>query len=465
MRDEEKLNDRYRERLEQLDRNKALDWMLSSVVTVFTVRMDQLRNTAERYDESSDTPPESVRDARSQISRDRRRRIEAAVDSFMSTTEDQVNSEIAALDLDEDSEAPPVVLHHEANALVALLLLGPENLAELAEPLESSISSGAELELAMSYLGWKSALRAPSAILDACIPAAVTEFETLLAALLRIGQTVHPEGLGAGKKPTTIAEVEASGGIELARARAVDRAARDIVDSSPYDWRKRLAKWPGIDPAELVPSWDPVAEIFRRRNVLVHAGGRADEECLRHQSPTEGAPRLGQPLHCTRDYVLTSIDTLYTVARGLAARWLPTLLPDASFDAYGDSEAVLHLLSTERWDLATSLSGAFIDHSSTADHVMQVNNWMARSELAGSAEVIRDEVERWAPPDEGVRWEVARAALLGQSARVRSLLEQDDSHSLTVDCAGWPLLKRLRRADPQLDVWLLRHSRQERRRR
>ena len=308
-------------------------------------------------------------------------------------------------------------------------------------------------------------MRAPSAILDACIPAAVTEFETLLTALLRIGQIVHPEGLGAGNKPTTIAEVEASGGIELARARAVDRAARGIVDSSPFDWRKRLARWPGIDPAEFVPSWDSVAEIFRRRNVLVHAGGRADDDYLRHQSPTGGGPMLGQPLHCSREYVLISLDTLFTVARGLAARWLPTLLPDASFEAHGDSEAVLHLLSNERWDLATSLSGAFIDHTSTADDVMQVNNWMARSELAVSAEVISDEIERWDPPDEHVRWQVARAALLRQPATVRRLLEQEDSDSLSVDCAGWPLIKRLRRADAQLDVWLLHNARQDRRRR
>src|SRR5690606_6220411 len=106
-----------------------------------------------------------------------------------------------------------------------LMLLGADRLAELARPLEMAVSSGAELQLALSYLGWRSAQRAPSAILDACIPAAVAEFETLLAALLRIAQMVHPEGLGVGNKATTIAEVEAAGGIELARARAVDSAA------------------------------------------------------------------------------------------------------------------------------------------------------------------------------------------------------------------------------------------------
>ena len=173
------------------------------------------------------------------------------------------------------------------------------------------MSSGAELNLAMSYLGWRSALRAPSAILDACIPAAVAELETLLAALLRIAQMVHPEGLGAGSKPTTIAEVEASGGIELARPRAVDRAARAFVDASPLDWRRRLAKWPGKDPAEFVPSWGSVAQVFDRRNALVHAGGRVDEKYRRHQSLPDGGPALGEPQHCSQEYVLVSLDALH----------------------------------------------------------------------------------------------------------------------------------------------------------
>ena len=42
MRDDERLNERFRERLEQLDRDKALDWMLTSVVSRCSLRVSAI---------------------------------------------------------------------------------------------------------------------------------------------------------------------------------------------------------------------------------------------------------------------------------------------------------------------------------------------------------------------------------------------------------------------------------------
>ena len=73
---------------------------------------------------------QNPRDARSGISRDRRRQVEAAVDSFVRAMDERVLGEIAGLGIDDASEQPSIAFHDEANALSVLMLLGPDRLAE-----------------------------------------------------------------------------------------------------------------------------------------------------------------------------------------------------------------------------------------------------------------------------------------------------------------------------------------------
>jgi len=274
---------------------------------------------------------------------------------------------------------------------------------------------------------------------------------------------LHPEGLAAGSKPTTLAEIEARGGVELARLAAIDKAARDLINSGPSEWCKRLAQWPGIDPAGLVPNWDRFAEIFYRRNVLTHGSGRVDEKYLTLTRTSGEAHSLGESLHCDYEYVVESLELVLSMGRGLAATWLPKLLPNDGFEFHRADEIIVQLLEHESWDLAATLSGAFLARSTGEAHLLKVNNWMARRELSGSTECIESEVLSWVPPSDDLDWRVARAALLESCDEVRELL---------VDCAargndvthfeGWPLIKRLRRTDRRLDLWLFRRPKRPR---
>lgn len=448
------MRQRFEDRLAHAGREKILDWMLTSIEGRFTTRLEELRESAAATGSRAERVPKPVKDARERLSKPARHKVEAAVDSFLESVVSATQTETENLALGERDEPPRVIFHTEATAVVPLMLLGPDRLAEIASALENSVQSWEELSLAMAYLAWRSSQDTPSAVLDACIPSLVIEFEDLLSALLRIAQLIHPDGLGAGRKLISLDEVDARGGAEMARIWAIDRASRDLVDKGADEWRNRLQKWPGVDPARFVPSWDAFAEVFHRRNVLTHSAARADEKYLTLADPTNSR-RLGDPLHCDLDYVLSAIDTFLAAGRGIAAVWLPALLPQSGFELHGADEVVLVMLRRERWELAASLSSALLASAPSTSHTLRVNHWMARRELAGSTDVIRSEVSDWLPPNDQTEWRLARAAVMEDVEEVKETLRlakrrgDPVTHYLT-----WPLLRRLRRKDLALDRWL-----------
>lgn len=318
MKDPSETERRFDERLAQSTPDQLASWMLSSVVSSFETRLDQLRTAAVQFEHQRAVAPESLSTARQAIPRRRRVPIEAAAQAFV----DGLRNEASRIAAETANEVEPDCESHatvqpEHLAVAAMVLIDESRVNHLVTPLGEAIKAASEMELAEAYLGWRLMQETPPAFLDACIPAAVSEFEELLAALLRIGQMLYPSALGADRQQTTIDEIERQGGIEAAKASAIALRARARVDEGVFEWPKRLRSWPGVDPTRLVASWDEFSEIFLRRNVVVHCGARADHKYLDQLPAVCKRPVLGEPIHCDINYVLSAIDMLRAVGAGL----------------------------------------------------------------------------------------------------------------------------------------------------
>jgi hypothetical protein len=452
MRDPSAAERLFDERLEQSTPDQLASWMLSSVVSRFETRLDQLRTVGTQHELHRNDAPESLVTARRGIQRQRRVRIETAAQAFVDALRDEAARIEAEVAIDDELGGEPTsVVQPEHIAVAAMMLIDESRVDQLVIPLGEAIESASDMELAEAYLGWKLMQETPAAFLDACLPAAVSEFEELLAALLRIGQMLYPSALGANRQQTTIEDIERQGGLDAAKAAGIDLRARTLVNEGVFEWPKRLRSWPGIDPTTLTASWDDFSEIFLRRNVVVHCGARTDAKYLELLPAACSRPLLGEPLHCDGDYVLRAIDKVRAVGSGLGALWLRKLRPNANHPLHRAETLVVKLLHAERWADVDRLATTFIDAQGEALDTLLVNRWMAQRELAGSVEVIAEEVAAWTPPDDRPRWSVARAALLDdERATVQALRTAAALGESVAEYGSWPLLRVMRRHHPVL---------------
>lgn len=452
MKDREAIDREIDARIEATSLDVGLHWMVTSVAAGFEARLAQLRSVVERY-QSEDVEPQALRQARSKVPRQRRRIVESAVDGF------EAGLQLVAAEADVLAEEEPgtsdLAPQPELAAVGALLLIGESRLNELTSALLVAAHDASGVAYARALLDWRQAHHRPPAYLDACLPAAVSEFEELLAALLRVGQMINPKALNAHNRTATLEQYEARGGLDGARLFAFNEASRSLINDGPVKWRERLGRWPGIDLAELVDDWDSSVEIFLRRNVIIHTGGRADFHYLDRLPKNDDRPQLGELLACEPEYLLGALDRLASLGQALAILWLRKLRPAATAQHEQANALVVSMLTKRRWGLAERLAGAFLAHEVGTPGQMQVNRWMAQREGAGSKEAIEGAVNSWEPPDSGVSWLIAKAALLGDaSAVIRELTEAVRIGESITDYASWPLLVLLRKTEPALGVLL-----------
>lgn len=439
-------------RVEATSLDQGLNWMVNAVASTFDVRMAQLRSIVTRFQQESAEPAALAR-ARKRVPRTQRRIVEAAVANF----EAELKSIAAEADVlgGDDPSADDVLPQPELAALGAMMLIGEDRLSDLSASLVSAAGEADGVAYANALLNWRQAQQRPPAYLDACLPAAVSEFEELLAALIRVGQLLNPKMSRSPNRAEATEGDESGAGLDEAAFAALDAKSRGFIKKGAFFWRKGLADWPGIDIALLVEDWDGLLEVFHRRNVIVHSGGRVDTQYLERVPSRGDTPLKGQVLTSEPEYVLGALDQIASLGQALAILWPNKLRPEVTSQHDKADALVSSMLDQKRWATAEGLADAFLTSSVGTPAMLQINRWMARRERSGLSEVDRAEVRSWSPPDSGVRWRVARAALLDDAQSVmRELRHSQQQGESIAQYTSWPLLIALRRNEPALGVLL-----------
>lgn len=450
---------------------QVLSWMVTSARISFETRINTLERAALDAAKERNARPQEVVDASRRLNSKSRRAVEATMERFR----DELTVGVAARIEQPSGTSTPVShdvepsypLPPEMLAAFAPLALGDELPDLIGTLLKELLEHGRDaLTYGNAYLGFLMEQAHPSSAVAALVPAATAEFESLLASLLRIGLLVYPDALRVNEKRFSIAELRAAGGHQiLIQQMAIDKVVEQYLRDTVDAWDRELGKWPGIALRDLTTEWDSVVEMFLRRNLIVHKGGRVDESYLNALPATVERPRLGALLQPDVDYVVDGIRRLATLGRSLAILWLPKLQASAEVDGEASVEVVFDLLSEGRWGDAALVCDRFLsglttnDTSDQSEHLLKVNRWLATRELADDVDVIRDEVEAWEPPDDGVDWQVARAALLDDAeSTVRLLRELAGGGTSVHRLRSWPLLQTLASRHPQVEIALATES-------
>lgn len=423
--DDQDIGELLEQRLADSEQAQIIEWATGSLERVYTVRLNEVRDTLDflarrgtgvRSSAERSVPPRV------------RRKLAGAVDGYISALENHVRTIASALSSEAIADEA-IDLPYEHVLVATNLLVAGEQLDGLTATLTAQIHSAAEMATVEDLFSERIGSNRSPVVVDGLLVASMGALEELVAALLRLSFVV-------------------GGGVEAVDDRAfvveTTRKAAKAIRGGPARWRPAVLERTGLDPAALVSDWALLVEAHQRRNAIVHNGGRVDAAYLRNASDAAGPCHPGEPLVTDAAYLGRLVASLRALGSGLATVW-PVVALERSTKRrlLRPNRSVVELLHGKHWGDASSLATVLerYEADAAARAALRVNSWMARRELAGSAEAIGAEVEHWDPPGDDPSWEIARAALLERYDELATLLSEVGERRVWIDADSWPLLK------------------------
>lgn len=289
------------------------------------------------------------------------------------------------------------------------------------------------------------------AVLNASLlTSAVSNFEVLVSNVVKAFINLHPQALKSDDMKYSLAEISAFESLDEFQDFASDRYVEGVLRGSFDDWMLWFGKQLKVKVEVVAPNPAMLREVFQRRHLFVHNGGRVNRLYLSKLPELADPPAIETQLAVDSTYLASAIDTLTSAGTVLTTMVLRQLVPAEDFNHVADSmatDAVYEFLRRERWGVVDSVSAAISD-GCTSDYtryVLRVNGWIARKRERGVS-AIRSEVEAWPVSALHPRFRLARLALLDEVAEAHQLaiilVEQGELSQ--DDWRNWPLLAEVR---------------------
>jgi hypothetical protein len=235
--------------------------------------------------------------------------------------------------------------------------------------------------------------------------------------------------------------------------RIIDDTVMDMMHKSYTQWLDKLGTF-GVTIPQVAR--DPkTQEVFQRRHVIVHNGGRASATYL-SKVTVEKPPVLNQRLNVNIRYLETAADRLLATGLVIYSGVAQSMISDPAERAVLDhilAKRVYELLSHRRYQaLVTTLESVDLVKLGDEDEarMCKVNHWLALKRLNRFDE-CREEVLAWDTTVLEDQYRLARLALLDEIDEGLELIEVlRGTDQLPIDSwAAWPLLEELRRAEAE----------------
>jgi hypothetical protein len=233
---------------------------------------------------------------------------------------------------------------------------------------------------------------------------------------------------------------------------AIDSSISKRVESLMFgglgDWRKFFVDAMKIDLATLAVNWPALQEVFQRRHVIVHNGGRASRRYIAQMKSLDPGESIteGAVLDCSQEYLEYAIDQLLVAGVLLISAVIVKFSSNSIVTAYLNPLAY-SLLREGRWETVKRLCQYGMEMSVDQDSILifKVNMALAIKAMDG-LDGIADEISSWDVSALSDRFKLAKACLMGdldEAFRLLTLLTDRDELS-TEDLVEWPLLSEVR---------------------
>lgn len=221
-----------------------------------------------------------------------------------------------------------------------------------------------------------------------------------------------------------------------------------IMRGSHQDWVKALCRHSGCQVAEDVIEDNLLAEIFARRNLVVHAAGIVNAQYLRRLPDSAEKPPLGSVLQSDSVYFDHSRRTIeaHFVMYGLKL-WKQKYPQDEQRGSFLGVLIYRKMLEKE-WETAKHWAELGMNDTHQSEDIRmraQMNFWSCKKNL-GQLEQVRSDIENCDVSAFTVPYKLAKASLLEQKdeffSMLRSAIESEQISS--EDANEWPIFSAMR---------------------
>ncbi|MEV8553240.1 hypothetical protein AB0L04_25930 [Streptomyces glaucescens] len=249
---------------------------------------------------------------------------------------------------------------------------------------------------------------------------AVGDFEVLFSGIVGMYFFLRPEALMSKEAQFSWQEIQEFESLADLREFHAQRQVDQLMWKGLDDWMDWLEKRLKISFEDIALDPDAVKEVFQRRHVIVHNGGRVSRQYLT-KLPQYSAKKVevGTALTVSAEYLSTALDELYSLGVLMAGSVANRLFrrPDIRSVIHGHlrSDLEARCIKGERWKAAARVSASYVDMFDTeaAKTAMKINYWVAKKNRDG-VDAVRKEVAAWDVSSLRDEFRLARMLLLDQ---------------------------------------------------
>lgn len=316
----------------------------------------------------------------------------------------------------------------------------------------ANLPERAQVAVLVAYSKIRAEKSRSSLMLESLLISAVAQFEVFVSRVITTSLRFDPSALRASDKRYTYEQVVALKSLTEFEKSVIDSYVDSLMHDGMSTWMKFLGR---ASRSETEWISESLAEIVMRRNVHVHAGGRASAQYIASLGKLAAAVKVGDELPVTTPYLEDALDRMaracivlsqagmFAVCSSKAGKSADATL---KLDA-GLVDATWDLLSAGRWPAVAPLADQLVDLAGKAStrERLRANSFLARKQWQGM-DSVRGEIEAWDVSAAEDELRLAKFCLLDQLDSAKETYQKlVESGKLSVmELATWPILEPLR---------------------
>jgi hypothetical protein len=292
---------------------------------------------------------------------------------------------------------------------------------------------------------------------ESALMALVSRTEWFVAQLISLYLRKHPEASGATEPFFSLEMLASLGNVSDAREMLIEHRVEALMRQSFEEWLKFFREKPKLGMSYMDDLKESIVEIFKRRNLIVHNGGRISQRYISEVSDRVRKDlKLGDTIEITTDYLESATNVLEQGLLLLSAELWKKL------DASNEARATLLLevsvarLAQRRWDVARGLSRFVMNDKNEPEATQlraKINYWQS-FKWPGEYDKIRNEVESSDFTAKGSLFQLAHDAIIddfkGVFTKLPKLLESGELDRNSLET--WPLFQAIRQR-PEFNMY------------